>query len=316
MRLRRRLRLTRLLFATAAGALCVRCGDDGPPVLTGVEPSAGPNDRPVLVTIRGLSLTPFVHVDVGCNGGATADAGFEARLATTPTPTLLSGVAWQPRGELAATVPPGLAPGEYDLTVLTPQGTLLTLPRAYRVLSPGAGDDGGTNDGGGSSDGPMSGCETVYAGLQSVVGDVQFSDMNRALGPPDGLSDSVGGQFSNVMGIWTFTMNSATQLGGALANARVAIILKVSASYVDDRIAIEVSPDGGNTWTTPPVVTFGPGTLPPRGTLAQVGPFDVPAITTMPAAGQALVRIRGAGKSGPSDTFDLDVDSVQLTICQ
>src|SRR5215471_17241160 len=97
-------------------------------------PNEGPNDSETDVVISGHALSPLVREDVGCNGHAVTRVDFQARLRTTPQPTALLRVAWQPNGDLQAVVPAGIEPGLYDLDVAMPSGKVVTLLQAYRVL--------------------------------------------------------------------------------------------------------------------------------------------------------------------------------------
>jgi len=288
-----------LLIVLGLGALAVRCGDNGAPALEAVDPSSGPNDRAVPVLIHARGLAPLVGVDVGCYGHATANAHFDAALDIH----LLEAVSWQSSGDLAAVVPPGLPPGVYDLHVMPPNGNLLILPQAYQVLGP-CGGDGGV-------DGGM--CTDLYASTEVPSSNANRSNGNLTLGPPDGQSGAISGQWAATLDTWSFAFDAYTQPGPV--SAQVTLFLWVTGNYIDDRVVIEASGDGGQTWIE--LVRYGEGSGRTLPTLrAQEGPFPAPNITAPLASGQAQVRIRGDGASGPRDGFSLHVEAIVLQLCQ
>jgi hypothetical protein len=122
-------------LALALAALAAGCGTKAgaPPRPTAIVPDRGAATAPVAIRIRGTFGTQ-VSADFSGDGGDVVDARYQARLGSTP----LDDVALRQDGGLDATVPAGLAPGTYDLTVVDPDGRAGTLPQAYRVLAPGA----------------------------------------------------------------------------------------------------------------------------------------------------------------------------------
>jgi hypothetical protein len=86
------------------------------PLVLSITPNSGYNDAPVSVVIGGLNFmaTPTVY------------------LGAYP----LVGVTFVDPNTLNATVPAGLAPGVYSLTVTNPDLQSDTLPAAYTVLAP------------------------------------------------------------------------------------------------------------------------------------------------------------------------------------
>ncbi|QSQ18857.1 PKD domain-containing protein [Pyxidicoccus parkwayensis] len=70
-----------------------------------------------------------MRTDFANSGDSTLDATFRARLGATP----LLDVSTSASGTLEATVPAGLAPGRYTLTVLDPEGREGALPDAFEV---------------------------------------------------------------------------------------------------------------------------------------------------------------------------------------
>ncbi|HYS81042.1 MAG TPA: hypothetical protein VEM76_10040 [Anaeromyxobacteraceae bacterium] len=117
--------------------LVAGCKLDSGPEPTAIVPDHGPADAPVRVVIRGRGLEPAVTTDFTVAGEARLDARFTLRLGATA----LRDVQLRQDGALEALVPPGLAPGAHDLSVVRPDGRRGTLGAAYRALAPGAGDD-------------------------------------------------------------------------------------------------------------------------------------------------------------------------------
>ncbi len=101
------------------------------PTITGISPDRGPADRDVAVTISGTGLAPMLITDFSRGSESTLDTTVTARLGDSP----LTAVKLNTDGTIAATVPAGLAPGSYDLTVVAPGGSPMTMAGAYRVLA-------------------------------------------------------------------------------------------------------------------------------------------------------------------------------------
>ncbi|MDD5556254.1 MAG: IPT/TIG domain-containing protein [bacterium] len=87
---------------TSANAYTVNAAPAGEPVVAGVAPAAGTNDRTTGITITGSGFTGATAVQVGA--------------------TLASSFTVAGDTEIAATVPAGLRVGTYDVTVWTPAG--------------------------------------------------------------------------------------------------------------------------------------------------------------------------------------------------
>lgn len=90
--------------------------DQRPPSVSAVRPNQGRNDLPNDIYIYGANYA----------GGARVQLGS----------TLLPNVTWISSTQLRATVPAGLTPGVYPLTVTNPDEAEGALPGAYTVLSP------------------------------------------------------------------------------------------------------------------------------------------------------------------------------------
>jgi PKD repeat protein len=100
--------------ATASTAVQVRAAA---PEIGQVVPSQGANDLPVQIDINGAHFA----------------SGITARLRRGITEVPLEELRVVDAGHLQATVPAGLAPGIYDLSVTNPDGQSGTLPNAYTV---------------------------------------------------------------------------------------------------------------------------------------------------------------------------------------
>jgi hypothetical protein len=118
-----------LLLACAMA--CHETGEPGPRPST-VAPVSGMENAPTRITITGEGLLPLVRTDFANGGASTLDATFHVRLGATP----LLDVAPGAPGTLDATVPAGLAPGRYTLTVMDPEGREGALPDAFEVHAP------------------------------------------------------------------------------------------------------------------------------------------------------------------------------------
>ncbi len=90
--------------------------------VSAILPIMAPNDRDTAVVISG-------------SGFATATTGTVQPTVTLGT-TPLGAVVVQSSTTLTATVPQGMAPGLYDLTVTNPDGGTATLPGAFTVTLP------------------------------------------------------------------------------------------------------------------------------------------------------------------------------------
>ncbi len=108
-----------------------------------ITPDEAHQNETIQMRIAGQGFVPYVKTDFVAHARSSLDTAFQASLGQTP----LAGVALQADGSLLATLPPGLVPGTYDLTVTSPgQGDPSQrtgkLPAAFLVL-PGELCDGG-----------------------------------------------------------------------------------------------------------------------------------------------------------------------------
>ena len=83
------------------------------PVILSIEPNSAPNDFDTSVVILGSGYVDSPTVYIG--------------------ETLLEEITWVSEDQLDATVPWGLAPGDYTLSVENPDGSLASLPDAFTV---------------------------------------------------------------------------------------------------------------------------------------------------------------------------------------
>ena len=121
----------------AALTLVAACASSsGAPRPTSVTPATALEDTPTELAIEGDGLVPRAFTDFGAAGASRLGGRFTARLGTTS----LRDVHLVRPGLLAATVPAGLAPGAYDLTVVDPWAREGTLAGAFRVSSGDAPD--------------------------------------------------------------------------------------------------------------------------------------------------------------------------------
>jgi serine/threonine protein kinase, bacterial len=131
--------LLALLAAACSGS------EPGAPQPLAVTPRAGVNDRVTSVVIGGRGFQILIQANFNDKEQARLATTFVARLGTTS----LLDVKLQRDTELRASVPAGLAPGTYDLTVVDPAGKSGALPSAFTVTAPraDAGPDAGLDAG-------------------------------------------------------------------------------------------------------------------------------------------------------------------------
>ena len=91
-----------------------------PPVVTGVTPAAGRNDQATQITIAGEHFTGATDVDLD-----------------DPSDTALTDVVVNSAGEIVATVPAGVTPGEYNMIVTTPSGSNAISAETFRAYDIG-----------------------------------------------------------------------------------------------------------------------------------------------------------------------------------
>jgi photosystem II stability/assembly factor-like uncharacterized protein len=90
------------LVAPSPGATVLAAAPEAPPTITGVAPSTAPNDLDTMVVISGTGFAAVPTITLGA--------------------TVLDDVGWVSAEQLTATVPWGLEPGLYTLTVENPNG--------------------------------------------------------------------------------------------------------------------------------------------------------------------------------------------------
>lgn len=115
------------------GLAACRSGSRDAPLPTSIEPARALEGAPAAVTISGQGFSERVFTDFGQSSNSHADASWAARLGTTP----LRQVRLTAEGTLTAEVPEGLAPGVYDLTVVSPWQGEGVLEKAFRVVAVG-----------------------------------------------------------------------------------------------------------------------------------------------------------------------------------
>lgn len=100
-------------------------------MVSGIEPSSGPNTRDVAVQIAGSGFRVSITSDVD-EGTTTVDDALTVTIGQTP----LAGVIRSDKGLIEGTVPAGLVEGTYDVTV-TIGAHRDTLPDGYTVTRAG-----------------------------------------------------------------------------------------------------------------------------------------------------------------------------------
>lgn len=101
-----------------------------PPRLDRVSPAWGYSGTDTIVRLAGAGLHP--KVDAAGRANISVDSAFTVVLDTSPR-SVLDGVTRVDSTELVATVPRGLEPGRYGLTVTTPTGEQARLFEAFTV---------------------------------------------------------------------------------------------------------------------------------------------------------------------------------------
>jgi hypothetical protein len=123
------MRSPRLLCLAAACALA--CGDTSSGVLhlSEVSPNRVPFGSPERLLLHG-TFAPELVVELGSQAPPTLENGFEVHFG----PERSYAVHLHSREALEATVPPTLAPGLHDVSVLDARGHSATLPAALEVI--------------------------------------------------------------------------------------------------------------------------------------------------------------------------------------
>jgi uncharacterized repeat protein (TIGR01451 family) len=201
------------------------------PALTGVSPDYGHNDGPTAVIIEGQRF----------EDGATAALDG----------TALGSVTFVDPEHLQATVPAGLTPGAYDLTVTNPDARSATLSAAFTVLAPG----GPTVTSIAPAQGPIDIPVTVdIRGLNFSSGMSATLEMDGSHVELPALifvnSNRLFGTVpvSITPGVYTLTVSGPGGLSGALPEAYEALAPEIN----DDLYALE-----SDLWLDPPTVRQG-----------------------------------------------------------
>jgi photosystem II stability/assembly factor-like uncharacterized protein len=122
--------LTAVGLAWAAVALVLVCGGDlaGREYVPGQAWAAGPEAEPSITEVEPLSAPNDLDTPIVIVG-----AGFEAGAAVWLDGASLADVAWPSAARLEATVPWGMGPGVYTVTVVNPGGESGLLTDAFTV---------------------------------------------------------------------------------------------------------------------------------------------------------------------------------------
>ncbi|RMG18570.1 MAG: hypothetical protein D6729_06875, partial [Deltaproteobacteria bacterium] len=114
-----------LVFSLAA------CGR-GPlpqPRLVAIEPDSGRNSASTFVTLTGENLLPGITFDLGEGRGEVPEGSLSGQVGNLP----LASVAWVDAATVTAVVPPGLAPGRHDVSLVLPTGETVHLAAAFEA---------------------------------------------------------------------------------------------------------------------------------------------------------------------------------------
>ena len=246
----------------AAGPVWAAPADRISPGVSAVSPASWANDIDASVTISGSGLVATPTVSLGS--------------------TALTSVTWVNGTTLTATVPWGLNPGVYPLTVVNPDGGSATLANAYTV-TPGIGQWNGGNLFGGDvhqllmKPGDPS---TLYAPAYGLVGLFRSTDAGQS---------------------WKFT-----GAGLVLDNYQLAVDPQhPDWLYAFAGAGVERSKDEGDTWTT--VLATWPGGRQFAHARVYPSPYEPQALFVSsyiepldagsPGGAQGLVRSTNGGAS-------------------
>jgi photosystem II stability/assembly factor-like uncharacterized protein len=248
--------------AGPAGPAWAAAADRISPTVSAVSPASWANDIDTAVTISGSGFVPTPTVSVGS--------------------TALTSVAWVNGTTLTATVPWGLNPGGYALTVVNPDGGSVTLPNAYTV-TPGIGQWNGGNLFGGDVEQILmkpGDPNTLYALANGLAGLFRSTDAGAS---------------------WQYT-------GGGFSSGKLAVDAQHPTwlwSYEVNGMGVVCSKDEGDTWTT--VLAMWPDGHPIANGHAYPSPFDPqvlfvsshydPIVGGPAGATQGLIRSTNGGAS-------------------
>jgi len=121
------------------------CGGGSEPdaVVTALSPAMAFNDAPTAVLIKGGPFRPAYRFDTMAAADQAQQGSFSVTLTPAPgsaaegaAPIALDAVSWQGTSALTATVPAGVAAGDYDVTVADPRGRHILLPDGFASLGP------------------------------------------------------------------------------------------------------------------------------------------------------------------------------------
>ncbi len=323
----RLLRLTTIVALFAGACSGSSSNSDNTPGHLSIDPKQGYSSADVATVITGTGFLAKATVPQG-GGASTYDTQHQAFIGDRK----LDGVTWQSTTKLSATVPKGLAPGKYDLTVENALGNRGTAKAAYEVLetpvfsATAAVDHPSVNVG-----------QTFILTVTITnAGDSEVTDFalgRPALTPSDGGSASVGPDPSvpstiaahggEVTARWTFTPNHAGSIsidvsatgvdsaGNALTArlaAPVAVVINPPAALTASSSASSTTPSAGQGVTMTlelanaaggaavDVTAVAPSTSPTENMSC---PSSAPSSTGAVPSEAAPIRIAG----GSTETF-------------
>lgn len=184
------------------------------PAITWVDPSSAPNNLDTTLLISGAGFT----VETSGTQVITAPRVFLGE-------TVLEQITWVSSQTITATVPWGLIPGVYTLTVMNPDGGTAALPNAFTV----------TQDIGVWTSGGPYGGDVMDLAVSPVISSTAFAAVRNA-----GLFRTVdsGEQWSQV--VYNMGVSGVTY-GPSPTN---------TLYYMGEQVGMNRSLDGGNTWET------------------------------------------------------------------
>ncbi|HEY1098944.1 MAG TPA: putative metal-binding motif-containing protein [Myxococcota bacterium] len=154
------MRLFLLLIAAIAASCTPR---PSPPILTAVNPPSLVADFGGSLSLEGDGFLPAGALDFDRPDASAFRYDVSATVEREGVTVPLTDVTWRSPQSVAATLPAGLAPGAWNVTLITPRGQVLTLSSGLVleafVTDSGTLLDGGLPDGGAIDAGPQP-CET------------------------------------------------------------------------------------------------------------------------------------------------------------
>jgi hypothetical protein len=136
-------RVRSFLPLAAPLALCSGCGvqAESSGTLSQIDPVSAYNDTPIPLRLLGGPFRPAVEIDTYSGTAEVASTPFQVFLDPSPPVPGRRSIAatpatWEDRGEIDATIPPGLPAGDYTVGLRDPRGNLVSPSLMFRSLGP------------------------------------------------------------------------------------------------------------------------------------------------------------------------------------